>query len=79
MKNIEERKISFIGGGIIAEVFIKRLIESGFVFQNNIMVSDIKSERLDYLKENYCVQITKNNNESAAFGDLYFLRCRLRR
>lgn len=73
MKNIEERKISFIGGGIIAEVFIKRLIESGFVFQNNIMVSDIKQERLDYLKKNYCVQITKNNSESAAFGDFVFL------
>lgn len=42
MKNLEERKISFIGGGNIAEVFIERLIQSGFVFQNNIIVSDIK-------------------------------------
>jgi len=73
MKNIEERKISFIGGGIIAEVFIKRLIESGFVFQKNIMVSDIKSERLDFLKEKYCVQVTGNNSEAAAFGDFVFL------
>lgn len=73
MKNIEERKISFIGGGIIAEVFIKRLIESGFVFQNDIMVSDVKPERLYYLKESYCVQVTNNNSESAAFGDFVFL------
>lgn len=55
MKSIEERKISFIGGGIIAEVFINRLIESGFIFASNIMVSDIKKERLDFLKEKYCV------------------------
>ena len=44
MKNLEERKISFIGGGIIAGVFIERLIKSGFVFQSNILVSDIKQE-----------------------------------
>lgn len=73
MKNIEERKISFIGGGIIAEVFISRLLESEFVIQNNIMVSDIKTERLDYIKEKYCVQVTKDNNEAAAFGDFVFL------
>ena len=73
MKNIEERKISFIGGGIIAEVFIMRLIESGFVFQKNIMVSDVKPERLDYLKEKYCIQVTSNNSESASFGDFVFL------
>ncbi|MFN3695586.1 MAG: pyrroline-5-carboxylate reductase family protein [Ignavibacterium sp.] len=73
MKNIEERKISFIGGGSIAEVFINRLIESGFVFQNNIMVSDIKAERLDYIKEKYCVQVTKDNSEAASFGNFVFL------
>lgn len=73
MKSIEERKISIIGGGSIAEVFVSCLIESGFVFQNNIMVSDIKPERLDYIKEKYCVQVTKNNSEAAAFGDFVFL------
>jgi len=73
MKKIEERKISFIGGGSIAEVFISRLIESGFVFQKNIMVSDIKPERLDYIKEKYCVQVKKDNSEAAAFGDFVFL------
>ena len=73
MKNIEERKISFIGGGSIAEVFISRLIESGFVFQYNIMVSDIKPERLDYLKELFSVQVTNDNNKASAFGDFVFL------
>jgi len=73
MKNIEERKISFIGGGIIAGVFIQRLIESGFVFQNNILVSDIKPERLDFIKETFRVQVTKDNSETAVFGDFVFL------
>lgn len=73
MKKIEERKISFIGGGSIAEVFISRLIESGFVFQNNIMVSDINPERLDYIKDKYCVKVTKDNSQAASFGDFVFL------
>lgn len=73
MKNLEERKISFIGGGNIAEVFIERLIKSGFVFQNNILVSDIKQERLDELKNKYCVQVTQSNEEAAKFGDFIFI------
>lgn len=73
MKNLEERKISFIGGGIIAEVFISRLLDVGFVLKENLMVSDVDKNRLKYLKEKYCVQVTENNNESAEFGDIVFL------
>ena len=65
MKNLEERKISFIGGGNIAEVFIERLINSGFIFPNNILVSDIQQTVLDELKNRYCVQITQNNEDAA--------------
>lgn len=46
MKNLEESKISFIGGGNIAEVFIERLVQTGFVFQNNILVSDVNKNGL---------------------------------
>jgi pyrroline-5-carboxylate reductase len=73
MKNVEERKISFIGGGNITEVFIERLIKSGFVFQNNILVSDIKQKRLEELKNKYCIQVTQNNEEAAKFGDFIFI------
>jgi pyrroline-5-carboxylate reductase len=73
MKNLEERKISFIGGGNIAEVFIERLIKSGFAFQNNILVSDIKQKRLEELKNKYCVQVNQNNEEAAKFGDFIFI------
>jgi pyrroline-5-carboxylate reductase len=73
MKNLEERKISFIGGGIIAGVFIEQLIKSGFVFQSNILVSDIKQERLDELKNKYSVQVTQNNEDAVKFGDFIFI------
>ena len=73
MKNLEERKISFIGGGNITEVFIERLIKSGFIFQDKVLVSDVKQKVLDELKNKYCVQITKNNEEAAKFGDFIFI------
>ena len=73
MKNLEERKISFIGGGNIAEVFIERLVQSGFVFQSNILVSDLKQERLDELKNKYCIQVTKSNQEATKFGEFIFI------
>ncbi len=73
MKSIEERKVSFIGGGSIAEVFIIRLIDSGFILFDNIIVSDINNERLDYLKEKYGIRVTKDNSKALAFGDFVFL------
>ncbi|MGK9476409.1 pyrroline-5-carboxylate reductase family protein [Melioribacter sp. OK-6-Me] len=73
MKNIEERKISFIGGGKISEVFISRLLDVEFASKENLMVSDVDKSRLEYLKEKFCIRVTENNNESAEFGDIVFL------
>ena len=73
MKNIEERKISFIGGGIIAGVLIERLIKSGSVSPQNIIASDIKVERLSELKQSFGINITETNSKSAEFGDIIFL------
>lgn len=73
MKSLEERKISFIGGGIIAGVFIERLIKSGTVQPVNIIASDVKPERLKELKQSFGINITKNNCECGEFGDIIFL------
>jgi pyrroline-5-carboxylate reductase len=73
MKNIEERKISFIGGGIIAGVLIERLIKSGSVPPQNIIASDIKVEKLSELKQSFGINIAENNSKCAEFGDIIFL------
>lgn len=73
MKNIEERKISFIGGGIIAGVFIERLIKSGSVSAQNIIASDVKVERLVELKQSFGINTTEENYKCAEFGDIIFL------
>jgi len=73
MKSIEKRIISFIGGGIITGVFVERMINSGLHSPDNIMVSDIKKERLEELEKKYCVKVTQNNAVASEFGDFVFI------
>jgi pyrroline-5-carboxylate reductase len=73
MKALKQKKFSFIGGGIIAKVFIERLIKSGSVLPKNIIASDIKPERLQELKQTLCINVTEDNSNCARFGDVIFL------
>jgi len=66
-------RIAFIGGGRMAEALIKGLIKSKKIKSSGIMVSDILAERREYLKNNYGVRVTGNNQESADFGDTIIL------
>ena len=43
---LKNKKYTFIGSGIIAGVLIERLIKSGSVLPENIIASDVKTERL---------------------------------
>lgn len=58
--------IGFIGGGNMAEALIKGIIEAGLYKAENITISDIRSQRLDYLAEKYSIQITVDNRQLAA-------------
>ncbi|MCX6173952.1 MAG: pyrroline-5-carboxylate reductase [Ignavibacteriales bacterium] len=73
MEKIEEQKISFIGGGIIADVFIERMIKSGLIMPENIIVSDNKTERLVELKQRFGINTTQENSKCAEFGYIIFL------
>jgi len=66
-------RIAFIGGGRMAEALIKGLLRSKKVKPSGIMVSDILPERLKYLKNNFGVQVSGKNQESANFGDTIIL------
>lgn len=66
-------RIAFIGGGRMAEALIKGLIKSKKVKPSGMMASDVLAERREYLKNNYGVRVTGNNQESADFGDTIIL------
>ncbi len=65
--------IGFIGGGNMAEAIIKGIIAAKVYPPENIIASDIKSERLEFLKEHYRVRTTADNAELARSVDVLVL------
>lgn len=55
--------IGFIGSGNMAEALIKGVITANVYAPENIFISDIRAERLEFLAERYGVIPTKSNAE----------------
>ena len=49
-------KIGFIGAGSMAEALIKGITDAKLCKPENIFVSDIDGQRLEYLTKNYSVR-----------------------
>jgi pyrroline-5-carboxylate reductase len=50
--------IGIIGSGNMAEAIIKGILSSGLYKANDIMASDVRPERLDYIAKTYKVKTT---------------------
>jgi pyrroline-5-carboxylate reductase len=57
--------IGFVGSGNMAEALIKGIIAAKIYAPENVFISDIRSERLEFLTDNYGVTSVKNNTELA--------------
>jgi pyrroline-5-carboxylate reductase len=57
--------IGFVGSGNMAEALIKGIIAAKIYAPENVFVSDIRAERLEYLTEKYGVTAVENNGEMA--------------
>ena len=53
--------IGFIGSGNMAEALIKGIISAGLYNPENVLISDIRPERLDFLAKQYDVQKADSN------------------
>ena len=53
--------IGFVGGGNMAEALIKGIIAAKLYAPENVFVSDIRAERLEFLTEKYGVKAVENN------------------
>ena len=62
--------IGFVGGGNMAEALIKGVIGAKIYGPENILVSDIKSDRLCYLTKQYGVGTAETNRELAEKADI---------
>ena len=65
--------VGFVGGGIIAAVFIERLLASGSASAERIVATDSRDERLTMLSEQFGIAVTANNADAGTFADVLFI------
>jgi pyrroline-5-carboxylate reductase len=65
--------IGFIGSGNMAEALIKGIISAKVYEPSNIMVSDIKEERLEFLAGKYEVKVCRDSDKLASRVDTVVL------
>ncbi len=70
---LKGKKVSIIGGGNMGEVIASGIISGKLVSVNNLTVSDVVKNRLDYLKGKYKVRTEENNKKAANFADIIVL------
>jgi len=68
-----DQKIAFIGSGAMGEAMIAGLIRQGLSRPENLLVSDVRAERVQELHEKYGVQPFTDNNQAVADADVVVL------
>ncbi len=68
-----EKKVGFLGAGNMAEALMKGVVEKGIYRAENVWISDVKSERLDFLSGNFGVQKARNNTQLLRECDIVIL------
>jgi pyrroline-5-carboxylate reductase len=70
---LTERKIAFIGSGVMGEAMIKAVLNKGLATPDQIVASDPWRERLETVGRQYNVQTTDSNAEAVRDADLVVL------
>jgi pyrroline-5-carboxylate reductase len=70
---IQRKRFAFLGAGIIAGVFIERMLNARVTTPDNILATDPKEERLKELSDRFGIRTSPDNKIGADFGDLLFL------
>jgi len=65
--------IGFVGSGNMAEAMINGVLKANVYRPGTVFVSDVRPERLEYLREHYGVRTARNNAELASNADILVL------
>lgn len=66
-------KLGAIGGGVMGEALISRLIERKIYSASEILVSDPQAQRRDFLEQKYQVRVSTNNQDAATASEVLLL------
>ena len=67
------KKISFIGGGNMAEAMLRGLLKKKIISPKQLLVSEPREERTRFLAQKYRIQVTPDNKAAVGFGEIVFL------
>ena len=70
---ILNRKISFIGTGVMGGAILERLITAGFVSADAALACDTNQDTLNQIKRRFNVKTSVDIREAARFGDMIVL------
>jgi pyrroline-5-carboxylate reductase len=66
-------KLGVVGGGVMGEALISRLIAQQLYRPEDVLISEPQSHRQDYLGKEYGVNVTSDNRAAAAASDVVLL------
>jgi pyrroline-5-carboxylate reductase len=70
---LNKRQIGFIGAGNMGEAMIKGLLQSGASRPENVVVSDARPDRLNFIQELFDVSVSQQNSDVIDQADLVVL------
>jgi len=68
-----DKRIAFVGGGNMAEAVLAGLIRKGTVSKDEILVTEKKPERREFLSNTYDVEVTAENSSAPRRSKTVFL------
>lgn len=72
-KNLNDKKIVFIGAGNMAEAMIKGILEARLINKKHIIATDIKKERLEYIYKQTGIVTFLDNQKAQRSADIIVL------
>ena len=73
MRALTGKRFGFLGAGVIAEVFVRRLLRSGLAEAGSIRAYDINGPILERLATTFGIRAVASNSEVVAGSDFVFL------
>ena len=70
---LQDKRIAFIGAGNMGEALIKGLLQAGQVRPEQVIATDIRTDRLDVIHKMYRIETLTNNEEAATKAQILLL------
>jgi pyrroline-5-carboxylate reductase len=71
--SLQNKTIAFIGAGNMAEALVQGVLAAKTISSERVWVTDVRSERLAFMRERYGVHGTANNREAVSAADVIIL------